>query len=284
MNNDNAFKKFSLSTIWLWLFIFALVPIGITFVTSVLTPNISTIVEFKITIQNYLRLFNSAYVRIFLQSLSLAALCTLICLIIGYPFSYIIARNNSKYKPLLWLLVIIPFWTSSLIRTYAIMILLKAKGLLNFVLLSLGIIHQPLQFLYSYAAVLIGCVYDLLPFMIFPLCANIEKLDQEYIEAARDLGADKIKTFVKIIIPLTMQGIIVGCVLVFLPAMTMFYIPVLLGGAKNMLLGNLIENQFLMANNWPVGSAISVVLTFIMCIFIFIYWRNSQTKNQNPIE
>jgi spermidine/putrescine transport system permease protein len=283
MKKDNLFKKSSLTLVGLWLCIFALVPIFITLVTSILTPNISTIVEFKLTLANYLHLLNPAYIRIFLQSFSLAAFCTAICLIIGYPFAYIIARINSKYQSLLLLLVIIPFWTSSLIRTYAIMILLKAKGLLNVVLLAFGLSHQPLQLLYSYAAVLIGCVYDLLPFMILPLYANIEKLDQEYIEAARDLGANKVTTFAKIIIPLTMPGIIAGSVLVFLPAMTMFYIPVLLGGAKNILLGNLIENQFLTANNWPVGSAISMVITIIMCIFIVIYWRNSDLKKQSPL-
>jgi spermidine/putrescine transport system permease protein len=283
MKKDKIFKKTSLGIIWLWFCIFAIVPILITFVTSILTPNISTIVEFKPTLANYLQLLNGAYVRIFLQSISLAALCTSICLIIGYPFAYIIARTKSKQQSLLLLLVIIPFWTSSLIRTYAIMILLKAKGLLNVVLIFFGMTHQPLQLLYSYAAVLIGCVYDLLPFMILPLYANIEKLDEEYIEAAQDLGANKFTTFIRIIIPLTMPGIIAGSVLVFLPAMTMFYIPVLLGGAKNILLGNLIENQFLTANNWPVGSAISMLITIIMCIFIFIYWRHAQHKNQSPL-
>jgi spermidine/putrescine transport system permease protein len=145
--------------------------------------------------------------------------------------------------------------------------------------LALGIIHQPLQMLYSYSAILIGTVYDFLPFMILPLYANMEKLNPEYLEAAYDLGASKFRTFIKIIIPLTMPGIIAGSVLVFLPAMTMFYIPVLLGGSKNLLLGNLIEHQFLTANNWPAGSAISVFLTLIMCLFVLIYWRSSKSKN-----
>lgn len=248
-------------------------------ITSLLTPDPNTLVVFKFTLNNYSQILNNTYFKILLQSFSLAGSCTLICLVLSYPFAFIIARSKSRYKSFLLLLVIIPFWTSSLIRTYAIMAILKAKGIINVILLSLGIIHHPLQLLYSYSAVLIGCVYDFLPFMILPLYANIEKLNPEYIEAAHDLGANKFKTFIKIIIPLTMPGIIAGSVLVFLPAMTMFYIPVLLGGAKNLLLGNLIENQFLTANNWPAGAAISVFLTMIMCALVFIYWRSSKTKN-----
>lgn len=281
--HPDAFKHFSLSIVWLWLGIFALVPIILTFITSFLTPDIENIVQFKITLANFWQLFNSAYCSILLQSIYLAAASTIICLVIGYPFAFTLARTQSKYRSLLLLLVIIPFWTSSLIRTYAIMAILKTKGIINTILLALGIIHQPLQILYSYTAVLVGCVYDLLPFMILPLYANIEKLSQEYLEAARDLGANKATTFIKIIIPLTLPGILAGSVLVFLPAMTMFYIPVLLGGAKNLLVGNLIEHQFLIANNWPLGAAISIFITLLMGICILIYWRNSQSKDRDEI-
>jgi spermidine/putrescine transport system permease protein len=279
----NFFKIFSLSTVWLWFCIFAMIPIILTLTTSFLTSDSNSIVKLIPTISNYLELFNHSYLRILLQSLHLAASCTLICLIIGYPFTFIIARSQHKHKSLLLLLVIIPFWTSSLIRTYAIMAILKAKGILNAILLVAGIIHQPLQILYSNTAILIGCVYDLLPFMILPLYANIEKLNQEYLEAARDLGANWLTTFFKIVIPLTMPGIIAGSVLVFLPAMTMFYIPVLLGGAKNLLIGNLIEYQFLTASNWPLGTAISVVITLLMGIFILIYWQNSKENDHKSL-
>lgn len=276
-----AFKRFSIGTIWTWLCIFALLPLILVILTSFLTSDINHLVKFPATFANYGQLFNDAYLRILLQSIYLAASCTLICLIIGYPFAFIIARNKSRFRPLLLLLVIIPFWTSSLIRTYAIMAILKTKGILNSALLAMGIIHQPLHILYSYTAVLIGTSYDLLPFMILPLFANIEKLDGTYIEAARDLGASKMRTFIKIIIPLTLPGIISGSILVFLPAMTMFFIPILLGGAKNLLLGNLIENQFLTANNWPMGAAISVFVTLLMCTMIFLYWKS---KNKNLTE
>jgi spermidine/putrescine transport system permease protein len=280
---SSFFKIFSVSIVWLWLGIFALTPIILTLVTSFLTQSSEHIVKFVFTITNYVELFNNAYLGILFQSIYLAVSCTIICLIIGYPFAFIIARSQHRHRSLLLLLVIIPFWTSSLIRTYAIMAILKTKGILNIILLATGIIHQPLQILYSHAAILIGCVYDLLPFMILPLYANIEKLNQEYLEAARDLGANWLTTFFKIIIPLTTPGIIAGSVIVFLPAMTMFYIPVLLGGAKNLLIGNLIEHQFLTANNWPLGTAISVVITMLMGVFILFYWRHSKEKDRENL-
>lgn len=279
----NFFRTLSISTVWLWLGLFALTPIILTVATSFLTSDPDSIVKMTPTISNYLELFNHGYLRILLRSLCLASSCTLICLIIGYPFAFIIARCQHRHKSLLLLLVIIPFWTSSLIRTYAIMAILKAKGILNVTLLALGIIHEPLQIMYSQTAVIIGCVYDLLPFMILPLYANIEKLNQEYLEAAKDLGAGWFTTFFKIIIPLTMPGIVSGSLLVFLPSMTMFYIPVLLGGAKNLLVGNLIEHQFLTASNWPLGTAISVFITLLMGMFIFIYWRTTKEDDRDNL-
>lgn len=276
--NMQLFKKISISIIWFWLGLFALIPIILVFLTSILTSDPNYLVRLPVTLNNYFQLLNNAYIKILIQSFLLAINCTIICLVLGYPFAFIIARTQSKYKPLLLLLIIVPFWTSSLIRTYAIMAILKAKGILNTILLALGIIHSPLHILYSYTAVLIGSVYDLLPFMILPLYANIEKLDNTLLEAARDLGAHKFTTFFKIVLPLTLPGIIAGTILVFLPAMTMFYIPILLGGAKNLLLGNLIQNEFLLTNNWPVGSAISIFITLLMCAVIFIYWQKNRNR------
>jgi spermidine/putrescine transport system permease protein len=284
MQTKSTFKKICVTVIWGWLLIFALVPAALMLITSFLTPDSNDIVSFHLTFDNYTQLFNPAYLRILLQSLYLAFSCTALCLLIGYPFAFIIARSTSKHRSLFLLLVIIPFWTSSLIRTYAIMALIKAKGIINTVLLAIGIVHHPLPMLYTYSAILLGCVYDFLPFMILPLYANIEKLNPELIEAARDLGAGRIRTLCKIILPLTSAGIMAGTLLVFLPAMTMFYIPVLLGGAKNLLLGNLIENQFLAANNWPVGAAISMIITLFMCGMIFFYWRNSLSKDRSNFE
>jgi spermidine/putrescine transport system permease protein len=283
MNNHRHFKRFSITLIWIWLTLFALLPILLIIIASLLHRDSQTLVSLPFTLDNYRRLFNTAYLRIFWQSIEIAGLSTLLCLLIAYPFTYIIAQIKSRYKSVLLLLVIIPFWTSSLIRTYAIMAILKSKGLLNSTLLALGIIHQPLQILYSNSAVFIGLVYDLLPFMILPLYANIEKLDHTLIDAARDLGANRITIFFRIILPLTLPGILAGVILVFLPAMTLFFVPVMLGGAKSLLLGNLIQNQFLTLNDWPMGAATSVVLIVMMAILLNIYWRNSKNEDRQGI-
>ncbi|CAM4446856.1 MAG: Spermidine/putrescine transport system permease protein PotB [Legionellaceae bacterium] len=291
MNKDNYFplrvkpkgdyfRLIALSLIWIWLIVFAVIPTGLVLFTSLLQQGDHELVRLQLTLDNYSALFNTIYFKIFIQSLLLAGSCSLICLIIGYPFAYILARAKPRYKGILLLFVIIPFWTSSLVRTYAIVAILKTKGILNTLLLNIGLIHKPLHLLYSSSAVMIGLVYSLLPFMILPLYANIEKLDTRLIDAARDLGANKYRVFVKIIIPLTLPGIIAGCMLVFLPAMSMFYIPDILGGAKSILIGNLIQNQFLTARNWPLGSAVSIGLTLMMGLLLLLYWRSTkQNKN-----
>lgn len=276
MKQDNHFRLFALSMIWVWLVLFALIPNGLVFITSLLQQGDNELVHLQLSFDNYLALFDATYLKIFIHSLVLAGVCSLICLMISFPFAYILARLDQRYKGFLLFLVIIPFWTSSLIRTYAIVAILKTKGILNSLLLSWGIISQPLHLLYSSSAVMIGLVYSLLPFMILPLYANIEKLDMSLVDAARDLGANKYKVFVKVIIPLAMPGILAGSMLVFLPAMSMFYIPDILGGAKSILVGNLIQNQFLTARNWPLGSAVSVTLTLMMGLMLMLYWHSAQ--------
>lgn len=277
---DLTFKRFSISMTWIWLALFALVPNLLVLVTSLLQQGDSELVRLELTLNNYLELFEPTYLKIFLDSVYIAGLCTFICLVIGYPFAYLIARVSNRWRGILLFLVIIPFWTSSLIRTYAIIAVIKTHGILNSVLLTLGIIQQPLHLLYTNLAALIGLVYSLLPFMILPLYANIEKLDIRLIDAARDLGANKIRLFTKIIFPLTLPGIIAGTMLVFLPAMSLFYITNLLGGAKTLLVGNLIENQFLAARNWPLGSAVSLTLTLLMGFMLMIYWRITKNNKE----
>lgn len=276
MKRDNIFKLVAVTTIWLWLALFALVPNLLVFITSLLEQGDNELVRLQVSFQNYFALFDPTYFAIFLHSFYIAGFTTILCLLIGYPFAFILARCKNQYKNILLFLVIIPFWTSSLIRTYAIIAILKTKGILNTVLITLGVIHQPLHLLYTSTAVMVGLVYTLLPFMILPLYANIEKLDTRLIDAARDLGANKSKIFIKVVLPLTMPGIIAGSMLVFLPAMSMFYIPDILGGSKSLLVGNLIQNQFLAARNWPVGSAVSVVLTLLMGIMLLIYWHTTK--------
>jgi len=278
MKNDSGFKYFSLTIIWTWLILFALLPFALVTAASFLSHDEAHLIKLPFTLVHYVELGNSIYLKIFEKSFYLAGVCTLICLILGYPFAYIIARTQSHLKNLLILLIVIPFWTSSLIRTYSMITILKPKGIINSFLLWLGVIDKPLPILFSDTAVVIGLIYNLLPFMILPLLTNIERLDNRLIDAARDLGANRFTTFRKIIIPLTMPGILSGCILVFLPAMTIFFIPDLLGGSKSILLGNLIQNQFLVTQNWPLGSAISIVFMLILALLLFIYWRNTKGK------
>lgn len=283
MMHDNLFKRFSLTIVWVWLLIFSLVPYGLVIIASLLSHDDTHLITLPITVTHYTQLTNFIYIKIFEKSFYVAGLCTLICLLLGYPFAFILARMKNSFKALLILLIIIPFWTSSLIRTYSMITILKPKGIINSALIWLGVIDKPIAMIFNNTSVLIGLVYNLLPFMILPLLTNIERLDNRLIDAARDLGANRLTTFRKIILPLTIPGIISGCILVFLPAMTIFYIPDLLGGAKSMLLGNLIQNQFLVAENWPLGSAISIVLAVILALLIIIYWRSTQGKKEKLI-
>lgn len=271
--HDRLFQWGSITLISLWLGLFALVPHVLILISSVLKQRNLQQSGHSFTLTHYTSLLNPLYFRIFWHSFMLASTCTCICLALGYPFAWLLSQVKSRYKHLLLLLVIIPFWTSSLIRTYAIIAILKAKGILNTILLAAGIIDQPLQLLYTNSAVVIGLVYDLLPFMILPLYANFEKLDGRYLDAARDLGATRTIIFFRIMVPLTLPGILGGSLLVFLPAMSLFYIPDILGGAKSMLLGNLIQRQFLAAYNWPLGAALSMILIGILGCLLFVYGR-----------
>lgn len=276
IKQDKIFRKFAISLVWFWLVVFSLFPTFLLLVTSLLVPGDSELVRLQLTIDHYLQLLNPDYLRVFLRSLVLASACTFGCLLIAYPFSYGISRMQEGYKGLLLLFVMIPFWTSSLIRSYAIVAILKRHGILNTVLIKLGVIEQPLQIMYTNAATLVGLIYTLLPLMILPLYATMEKLDSRLIDAARDLGAKKMQVFLKVLLPLTLPGILAGCTLVFLPAMTLFYIPDFLGGAKTILVGNIIQNQFLAARNWPMGAAISIALTGLIGLALFVYWRYYQ--------
>ncbi|WP_430520958.1 spermidine/putrescine ABC transporter permease PotB [Aliivibrio sp.] len=271
-------KRFSLQQciitfILFWLVTFVFIPNLMIIGTSFLTRDESNLIAMIVTLDNYQRLFDPLYAKVLWHSLYMAMIATIFCLLIGYPFSYIITKLPEKIRPLMLFLVIIPFWTNSLIRTYGLKIVLGSQGVINKSLLYLDIIDKPIRIMYSEYAVMIGLVYILLPFMILPLYSAIEKLDRSYIEAARDLGANRLQTLYKIIIPLTMPGIIAGCLLVLLPALGMFYVSDLLGGAKNLLIGNVIKSQVLNARDWPFGSATSVALTLVMAMLLYAYYK-----------
>ncbi len=249
--------------------------------TSILSTDYRLLIRLDFTLDNYFQAFNWIYIKIFLRSLFLAGSTTLCCFLLGFPFAYMMTRAPKKLKEWYLLLTIIPFWTSTLISTYAIIIILKAHGLVNSILLSLGLINQPLHILYTNFAVLLGLVYNLLPFMILPIYANLDKMDTRLIEAARDLGASVPVIFARIIFPLALPGVFAGSLFVLLPAMTLFFIPELLGGARSLLLGNLIQDQFITARNWPLGSSLSIILTLFMAVLIWCYWRISADKQQS---
>lgn len=221
---------------------------------------------------NYRRSIKPLYMPIYWRSLWMAVLTTVLCLGISYPVAYYIAIvAKPKWKNLLLALVVIPFWTSFLIRTYAWMLILRTEGLCNNLLIGAGFIEQPLELLYNEFAVLLGLVYGELPFMILPLYASLEKMDRTLLEASNDLGAGPARTFWRVTVPLTMPGIVAGIVLVFIPSIGQFVVSDLLGGAKSMLAGNLIQNQFQVANNKPFGSAIAFELTAIVMVLLMAY-------------
>ncbi|MBT2958032.1 spermidine/putrescine ABC transporter permease PotB [Vibrio anguillarum] len=263
-----------------WLVLFVLIPNVMIIGTSFLTRDEANLIEMTFTLDNYTRLLDPLYAKVLMHSFYMAIVATLLCLVIGYPFAYIVAKMPQKWRPIMLFLVIVPFWTNSLIRTYGLKIVLGTQGILNQALMALDIIDKPLRIMYTETAVMIGLVYILLPFMILPLYAAIEKLDDTYIEAARDLGANKLQTLLKVVLPLTMPGIIGGCLLVLLPALGMFYIADLLGGAKNLLIGNVIKSQVLNARDWPFGAATSIALTLAMAVMLYAYYRAGKLLNK----
>ena len=224
-----------------------------------------------VTLQNYIQLFDIVYVKIFLKSIFIALVVTFICVLISYPFVLAISHKSKVIQKVLMTLVMVPFLTNSLIRMYGWIVLLRKSGVINQVLFKLNLIDGPLQLMYNNFGIIIGMVYTLLPFMILPLYNSVSTIDKSLIEASSDLGASRIKTFFKIIIPQTKSSLFNGSLMVFMPALGYFFIVDVLGGGKIMILGNLIKNQFLTARNWPFGAAISVFLLLITGIIVGTY-------------
>jgi spermidine/putrescine transport system permease protein len=271
MNTKNFFPKIIMS----WLFIFSFLPALMLFILSFMTPDIQNIAKLPLTLSHYHTLIQAMFLKIAWRSFYLAGLATLICLLLAYPFAYFVLQI--KNKALVMILILIPFWTSSLIRTYAMVDLLKWHGTINSILLKLHVISSPLQLLYSNSAVLSGLVYNLLPFMILPIYNGMQAIDFRCIDAAKDLGANSIQIFWKVFWPQSKKGVINGVLMVFLPAMTLFYIPNILGGAKSILIGNLIQNEFLFLNNWPQGAATSTLLSIIL-VGLFVLSQSQGMK------
>ena len=280
-----TFRRSAILLTLVWLAIFVLIPHILVFLTSFMTPDSQHLVVWPITLDSYKRLWEPLYAEVLGHSIWLAFLTTVMCFLLGYPFAYIVARLPKLWRGILLFLLVMPFWTNSLIRTYAIKLILGNKGLVNLALMGLGITEEPIELLYTEFAVVFGLVYVLLPFMILPLVASFEKIDQSLIEAAMDLGANFMQRLWNIVLPLTMPGIVAGSLIVFLPAMGMFYVSDLLGGAKNLLVGNIIRNQFLVVRDWPFGSALSMSLIVMMALLIWVYfWANKRIDRQGGLD
>lgn len=268
---QQPFRAAVLLLVWGWLLFLVLVPNMLVVGASVMTRDSATFISLPLNLDAYRQLLNPLYLEVFLHSLYMAAMTTLICLLIGYPFAWALSRVEKRRQMLLIFLLIVPFWTNSLVRTYALKLILATNGLLNSALMSLGVIDEPAQLLYTEGAVVVGLVYLLLPFMILPLYSVFEDLRQDVLLASHDLGAGRLATFKNVIVPLTLPGVLAGVMLVLLPAMGLFFVPDILGGSRNLLVGNVIKNQFLDARNWPFGAAASIVLTLTMALLMFAH-------------
>ncbi len=254
-----------------------LVPLAIMLAYSFLTRGAYGGVTAEVTGDNYQRVFDPLYAAILLRTFVMAGTATLGCLVLGFPLALFISRAGPR-KNLYLQLVILPFWTSFLIRTYAWMFLLRDTGLINSALLAAGLVHQPLPLLYNEGAVFVGLVYGYLPFVVLPLYATLERLDKNLLEAAADLGARPWVTLTRVMIPLCAPGFRAGALLVFIPCLGAYLTPDLLGGSKTVMVGNVIQNQFTTARDWPFGSAVSLLLMAIVMVLLMLLIRRGGEK------
>jgi len=256
-----------------WMTIFVIVPLIYVGFMSFMTRGTYGGIDYKFTLENYKTIFDPLYFKVILNSIGIALSSSIICILIGYPFAYYLTKQPIKKRGILIMLIMIPFWTSSMVRTYSWVILLHASGIVNKFLMAIGLTKEPLQLLYNDYAVTLGIVYVLLPFAILPLYSAIEKLDKSLIEASNDLGAKPYKTFMKVTLPLTSSGIFASVILTFIPSLGYYFTADVLGGGKTLMIGNLIKNQFTTAKNWPFGAAISLVLIAITLLVLYLYSR-----------
>ncbi|HBG00574.1 MAG TPA: spermidine/putrescine ABC transporter permease [Firmicutes bacterium] len=266
--------------ILVWIGLLVGIPLVFVFVLSFLSRDSLGNIVFQFTLENYQRVFDPIYLRVFRNSLLLAFLTGLMTLVIGYPVAYITANLPPKKRALSIGLIMLPFWISSLLRTYGWMILLGKAGVINNVLLALNLIDRPLSMMYKFSTTLIGTAYMLIPFMIIALFNSVDKLDRSLLEASYDLGANRRQTFFKITIPLTIPGIAGGFTLVFIPALGLFYVSDLLGGGNTIFLGNLINTQATRGRNRPLAAAFSIVMIVVTLIVISVYSRVTKDNRE----
>jgi putrescine transport system permease protein len=294
--NKKPFEKYFVFSPYIWLVLFFFIPLAIIFKISIsvsewgMPPYQDIFVnkdgfKINITLENYIYILSDFYyIRSFLNSILLALIATFFCILIGYPLAFYIATSDIKLRNILLVLVIIPFWSSFLLRVYAWKIILQNNGILNLILLKIGIISEPLQLLYNQYAVIMGIVYTYLPLMILPLYGYLNKFDLNLIDASKDLGVNRIKSFFRVILPLSLPGIIAGSLLVFIPVVGEFIIPEMLGGSDKLYYGKILWEEFFVNRNWPGASALAftgiIVLVFPIIVFQIIY---SKWTNKNEI-
>jgi putrescine transport system permease protein len=294
--NKKPFEKYFVFSPYIWLVLFFFIPLAIIFKISIsvsewgMPPYQDIFVnnegfKINITLENYVYILSDFYyIRSFLNSIVLALISTFFCILIGFPLAFYIATSDIKLRNILLILVIIPFWSSFLLRVYAWKIILQNNGILNLILLKFGIISEPLQLLYNQYAVIMGIVYTYLPLMILPLYGYLNKFDLNLIDASKDLGLNRIKSFFRVILPLSLPGIIAGSLLVFIPVVGEFIIPEMLGGSDKLYYGKILWEEFFVNRNWPGASALAftgiIVLVLPIIIFQMIY---SKWTNKNEI-
>ena len=253
-----------------WITIFLFIPCLVIISYSFFERGVYGGIEYNFNFDNYNRVIEFTYFKILINSAKIAFLSALIAIVIGYPAAYFIHLSPKKYQLILLFLVMLPFWSNYLIRTYAWMVLLNNQGIINNTLLWIGLIEEPIKILYTQSAVIIGLVYNYLPFVVLSIFSSISKMDNNLIEASKDLGSNSVNTFFKITLPLTLPGVAAGFVFVFVLSIGNFITPDLLGGGKFLMIGNLIYDQYLSARDWPFGSSLSFVLISIMLLLLFV--------------
>lgn len=275
MNNR---KRYLATPYVIWSVIFTVVPLIMIVIYSFSGRDNFGNVVYEFTLDNYKNFFTPIYLNVLWRSVKLSVYSTLICLILGYPMAYIIANARGVKQNLMVMLFIVPLWTNFLLRTYAWMGLLRDQGIINEILMNLGFIDEPIQMLYTSGAVVLGMVYNYLPFMVLPIYSILVKIDKSLLEAARDMGANEAQVFQKVIFPLSFPGVATGIIMVFMPAVSTFVISDLLGGGQTILLGNLIQNQFMSARNWQFGSAVSVLMMLMLVASMTYFVKNSSKE------
>ncbi len=271
--SKSGFKLFSIIPVYFWMVAFVVLPMLYVFCMSFMKKGVYGGVELGFSLNNYTQVFQKEYLQIYGASIGIALATTAICLLIAYPFTMFVVQKTQITRTIFIAMVVVPYLVNSLVRLYAWVTLLRKTGVVNQFLIKIGLIDQPIEFIYNNTGVVIGMVYLLLLFMILPLYSSMEKLDPALIEAASDLGAKKSKILTQIIFPLTAPGVFAGCIMVFIPALGYFFVSDTLGGGTSLMMGNLIKNQFMVARNWPLGAAISIVLIAITLLLVSIYER-----------